>query len=155
MTNNDILRKIRYAFDLRDQQVIKIFKLAEKEVTREEISCWLKKDTDPDFKNIHDKAFATFLDGFISYKRGKREGPQPIPEKRLTNNIVLKKLKIALNLKDVDMVEIILLADLNISKHEINNFFRNPSHSKFVLCKDQILRRFLEGMQYKYRGKQS
>jgi uncharacterized protein YehS (DUF1456 family) len=96
---------------------------------------------------------AIFLNGFINEKRGKKEGVQPEPEKRLNNNIILRKLKIALNLKDEDILEILMLADLRISKHELSAFFRNPNQEQYRLCKDQVLRNFLFGMQKKYLEK--
>ncbi|MFK8008937.1 MAG: DUF1456 family protein [Saprospiraceae bacterium] len=151
MNNNDVIRRVRYTFDFNDDKMIEIFALAEKEVTRAQISEWLKKDEDPDFKGIYDKDLATFLNGFINLRRGKREGPQPKPEKTLNNNLILRKLKIALNLRDDEMVEIFDLVDMRISKHEINAFFRKPTQSQFRFCKDQFLRNFLYGMQKKYR----
>lgn len=151
MTNNDILRRIRYTFDLSDSKMISIFGSAELEVTRAEISDWLKKDDDPAFQKCVDVQFATFLNGFINIKRGKKEGPQPEPEERLTNNIIFRKLKIALNLKAEDVLEILELAERKISKHELSAFFRKPDNKHYRECQDQILRNFLKGMQVKYR----
>lgn len=152
MTNNDVLRRIRYIFDLGDSQMIAIFGQADDEVTREEISDWLKKDDDPAFKNCSDTKLASFLNGFINEKRGKREGEQPKPEKRLNNNIIFTKLKIALNLKAEEVIEILALAGFHIGKHELSAFFRRPDHKHYRECKDQILRNFLKGVQLKYRG---
>jgi uncharacterized protein YehS (DUF1456 family) len=151
MSNNDILRKIRYAFDFSDSKMIEIFALADYEVTRAEVSNWLKRDDDPEFASLYDKVFATFLNGLINDKRGKREGPQPAPEKTLTNNIIFRKLKIALNLTDVDILAIYELVDMKVSKHELSALFRKPTQSQYRLCKDQFLRNFLHGMQIKYR----
>lgn len=151
MTNNDVLRKIRYTFDYSDDQMINLFELGALEVTRAQISDWMKKDDDPAYVNIFDKHLAHFLNGFIIDKRGKREGPAPIAEKTLNNNIILRKIKIALNLKVEDMISIYDEQDFTISKHEISAFFRKPTQSQYRLCKDQFLRNFLMGMQKKYR----
>ncbi len=151
MTNNDILRRIRYTFDLDDSKMMSLFSSAEHQVTREQISDWLKKDDDPAYKNCSDSQMAIFLNGLILDKRGKKEGPQPKPEKRLNNNIILVKLKIALNLKAEDVLEILGLADFRLSKHELSALFRKPGHKHFRQCKDQILRNFLKGVQLKYR----
>jgi uncharacterized protein YehS (DUF1456 family) len=151
MLNNDILRRIRYTFDFEDLQMIKIFGLADLEVTRAQVSDWMKKDEDEDYKLINDKTFATFLNGLINFKRGKREGEQPKPEKQLTNNIILMKLKIALNLQSDDILNILSLFDIRISSHELSAFFRKPGHKHYRECKDQILRTFLKGIQLKYR----
>ena len=152
MTNNDILRRLRYTFELSDDTMIKIFALADKEVTRAEISEWLKKEDDAEHKPIYDQDFATFLNGFINLKRGKKEGEQPKPEKKLNNNIVFRKLRIALGFTDEDIVEALDLVNFRISKHELNAFFRNPTQNQYRPCKDQILRNFIHGIQIKFRG---
>ncbi|MGB0886259.1 MAG: DUF1456 family protein, partial [Chitinophagales bacterium] len=94
-----------------------------------------------------------FLNGFINEKRGKREGEQPKPEKTLNNNIILRKLKIALNLKDTDVIDMLDLAGLKFSKHELSAFFRKPDQKQYRACKDQFLRNFLYGMELKYKKK--
>jgi uncharacterized protein YehS (DUF1456 family) len=132
--------------------MMEIFGLGGMEVTRAEISDWLKKDDDPAFQEIRDKEFATFLNGFIISKRGRKEDEQPLPEKSLNNNIILRKLKIALNLMDDDLIEIMKSVDLRISKHEISAFFRKPTQDKYRVCHDQFLRNFLYGLQLKYKG---
>ncbi len=152
MTNNDIFRRIRYIFNYGDSKMIEIFSIADAKVSREQISDWLKKDEDPEFKNCSDVLLATFLNGLIIDKRGKKEGPQPVPETRLNNNIVFRKLKIALNLQAEDILLLLDLADIEISKHELSSFFRKPGHKHYRECKDQILRNFLKGLQIEHRG---
>jgi uncharacterized protein YehS (DUF1456 family) len=152
MTNNDILRRLRYTFDFSDSKMIALFAIADVTVTREQISNWLKKEEDPDYTNCSDVQLASFLNGLITDKRGKKEGPQPIPEKNLNNNIVFRKLRIALNLQAEDILDIMALADLKISKHELSAFFRKPDHKHYRTCKDQILRNFIKGLQLKFRS---
>ena len=151
MKNNVILRQLRYIFDLNDDQMIDLFAQAEVVVTRPQVSNWLKKDDHEEFQRIKDSEFASFLNGLINAKRGKREGPQPPPEQRLNNNIIFRKLKIALNLKDTDIVEIFDLVRMIVSKHEISAIFRNPKQNQFRVCEDQFLRNFLHGLQVKFR----
>jgi uncharacterized protein YehS (DUF1456 family) len=151
MTNNDILRRIRYTFDFSDSKMIGIFQQADLEVTREQVSDWLKKEDDEAYKECDDVTFATFLNGFINLRRGKKDGPQAEPEKRLNNNIIFRKLKIALDLKAEDVLELLALADFSMSKHELSAFFRKPDHKHYRDCKAQILRNFLMGAQKKYR----
>ena len=152
MNNNDVLRRIRYVFDFSDSKMIAVFGSADYEVTRGQVSDWLKKDDDPAYQECSDTQLAIFLNGLINEKRGKREGAQPEPEKQLNNNIIFMKLKIALNLKAEDVLEILELAEFRISKHELSAFFRRPGHKHYRECKDQILRNFLQGMQLKFRG---
>ena len=151
MTNNDILRRIRYIFDFSDSKMTTIFGLADYQVTREQISNWLKKDDDPAYQECDNTQLAIFLNGLINDKRGKKEGAQPELEKHLTNNIIFMKLKIALNLKAEDILEIMGLVNFRLSKHELSSFFRRPEHKNYRECKDQILRNFLKGVQLKYR----
>ncbi len=152
MTNNDILRRLRYTFDLNDSNMIAVFRAAGHQATRAEISDWLKKDDDPAYQTCKDVLMATFLNGFINQKRGKREGPQPEPEKHLTNNIIFMKLKIALDLKAEDVLSIMELVGFNMSKHELSALFRKPAHKNYRECNDQMLRYFLKGLQVKHRG---
>lgn len=151
MTNNDIIRRIRYIFDFSDSKMMALFKEAGREVTRAEISDWLKKETDADYKNCSDTHLALFLNGLIIDRRGRRDGETPAPEKKLNNNIIFIKLKIALNLKAEDILAMIELADFRMSKHELSAFFRKPGHKHYRECKDQILRHFIKGMQLHYR----
>ncbi|WP_411746569.1 DUF1456 family protein [Reinekea sp.] len=153
MTNNDVLRKIRYIYDLKDDAMIKIFALGDLEVSRSEISDWLKADTEEAYKACRDVTLAHFLNGFIIKHRGKKEGAAPAVETKLNNNIVLRKLKIALNLQAEDMLDLLQLADFRLSKSELSAFFRKPDHQHFRPCKDQVLRNFLQGLQNKHRPK--
>ena len=151
MTNNDILRRIRYTFDYDDKKTMALFASADLDVSREHLSNFLKKDDDTDYLACNDTQLATFLNGLINDKRGKKEGPQPEPEKRLTNNIIFRKLRIALDLKDDDVLEILALAPFALSKPELSALFRKAGHKHYRACKDQILRNFLKGLQHKYR----
>src|SRR5680860_429571 len=129
MTNNDILRRIRYLFNYSDLQVVELFKLAECDVEEVEVSNWLKKDDDPALVELTDKELATFLNGLIVQKRGKREGPPPEPEEELSNNMILMKLKIALKLKSDDIIDLFALVDRKVSKPELSSFLRSADHN--------------------------
>ena len=151
MKNNDIIRRIRYTFNLDDSTMMKLSSSAEKSITRTEISNWMKREDDIGFEEMKDNELAIFLNHFIEKRRGKRDGPAPAAEKRLTNNLIFMKLKIALNLKAEEVLEILKLSGFNLGKHELSAFFRKPGHKHFRECKDQVLRNFLQGMQDKYR----
>ena len=151
MTNNDVLRRIRYIFELSDDAMMKIFKDGGYEASRAEISDWLKKDEDEAFQNCPDYRLAAFLNGLIIKNRGRRDGEQPKPENRLTNNMIFMKLKIAMNLKSEDVQDILGLAGFNIGSHELSALFRRPGHKHYRECGDQVIRNFLKGLQVKYR----
>ncbi|VAW53351.1 Uncharacterized protein YehS [hydrothermal vent metagenome] len=153
MTNNDILRRIRYAFDLNDSKMMKLLSLESEAITREQMSNWLKKEDDEAYQACNDVQLAAFLNNFIDERRGKKEGAKPPLEKHLTNNIILRKLKIALNLKDDDVLSLLEKVDFTVSKHELSALFRKKGHKHHRVCKDQILRNFLKGIQLQYRPK--
>ncbi len=130
-----------------------VFSQAGLSVTRGQVSDWLKKDDAPEQQPCDDRTLACFLNGLINEMRGKKEGPQSEPEDKLNNNIIFKKLKIALNLKAEDILRIIALADFSMSKHELSAFFRKQGHKHYKECQEQILRNFLHGIQIAYRDK--
>lgn len=119
-------------------------------VTREQVSQWLKKDDDADFVSCFDVQLAAFLNGFINERRGKKEGMQAVPEKRLTNNIILTKLKIALNLKAEELIELLATVDFRLNKPELSAFSRKTDHKHYRECKDQVLRNLLQAIDKKY-----
>ena len=151
MTNNDILRRVRYIFNFNDDKMIALFALADYEVSRAQISDWMKQEEDAAYKKLSDPLLAMFLNGLINDKRGKKDGPKPKPETDLSNNAIFMKLKIALSLQAEDILEIMDSQDFRMSKHELSAFFRKVGHKHYRECKDQILRVFLKGLQLKYR----
>jgi uncharacterized protein YehS (DUF1456 family) len=150
VNNNDVMRRLRYTFNFNDKQMVGLFSSAEVVVTREQISQWLKKDTDSDFVMLYDTQLAQFLNGFINNKRGKKSGPQVAPEKRLTNNIILTKLKIALNLQAEELISLLSEVGFRISKPELSAFSRKVGHQHYRECKDQVLRNLLQAIDKKY-----
>jgi hypothetical protein len=70
----------------------------------------------------------------------------------MNNNDIFKKLRVALQLRDDQIVEILELVDFRMSKGEIGNLFRNQDHADFMECGDQVLRNFLNGLVIHLRG---
>lgn len=150
MNNNDVLRRLRYTFNYNDKQMMALFSSAGVSVTREQVSQWLKKDDDADFVSCFDVQLSAFLNGFINDKRGKKEGEQAVPEKRLTNNIILTKLKIALNLRAEELIDLLNTVGFSLNKPELSAFSRKPDHKHYRECKDQVLRNLLQAIDKKY-----
>jgi len=151
MTHNDILRRLRFMFDSGDDEIISVFAAADHAVTRDQIKSWLVDEEDAFYEQLSDTELALYLNGLINHKRGKRPGPQPVPEAHLNNNLIVTKLKIALNLKSEDMIDILSLAGFQLSNHELSAFFRSPDHKHYRMLKDQVLRYFMRGLQMRYR----
>jgi uncharacterized protein YehS (DUF1456 family) len=154
MNNNDIVRQLRYALNMNDSTMIDIFKLADHEIGQSILTGLLKKEDEEGFVNCGDIVLGYFLDGLILYKRGRKEmkpGETRRPDSRLTNNIILKKLRIALELKEDDMLAVLKLAEVDISKSELSALFRKQGHKNYKECGDQFLRKFLKGLSIRYR----
>ncbi len=145
------MRRVRYIFDFSDQLVLSMFELGGYKATKLELVGWLAREEEPDFVMCSDEMLARFLNGLISHKRGPKDDGVPEPEYVLTNNIILRKLKIALNLHADDVLAIFKLNDFTLSSHELSAFFRRPDHKNYRQCLDQLLRNFLDGMEKKYR----
>ena len=71
----------------------------------------------------------------------------------ITNNDIMKKLRVALKLRDTDIIEILKLVDFDISGTELSAIFRREDHANYMPCGDQLLRRFLDGLIIRNRGK--
>jgi len=152
MTNNDILRRLRYVFDYKDSKMIEIFSFVNVKKTQEEIINLLRQDENAKQEECTDIVLANFLNGLIIDRRGKKDAEEPREETDLTNNAILMKIKIALNLKAEDILNILELNNFKISKHELSALFRKDTHKHHRECNNQLLRNFLKGLQLKYRG---
>ena len=153
MIHNDVLRSVRYMLDISDNKVVDIIKLGGLDVTKEDVLTYLKKDEEEGFVRCPDNVMAHFLDGLVFFKRGKDESRPPVPvELPVTNNTILKKLRVAFELKEDDMHAILKSAGFPVSKPELSALFRQPDHKNFRACGDQLLRNFLKGLTLRSRG---
>ena len=173
MENNDILIRLRYALDMKDAEMVEIFKLGGIELTKEEVLKMLTKSNDSDDhvtdhgedtneseKNITctDRMLESFLNGFITLKRGVQEPKpgqptKPVLSNESVNNILLKKVKIGLALTSEDMLDILEKAGVTITKGELSAVLRKEGHRNYKVCGDRYARNFLKGLAVKYRDK--
>lgn len=163
MDNNDILIRLRYALDIKDSDMIKIFELGGITVSKEELLKILANSYSEDSQNIINCDYhmlESFFNGFIIFKRGENKGaddqvvkPQfHIKDSKNVNNVMLKKIKIALALSSDDMLSIFELTDMKISKGELSAVFRKEGHRNYKECGDRYARNFLKGLSLKYRS---
>ncbi len=155
MINNDILRSIRYMLDMSDTHVVETVLLADPGyiIDKVDVQGFLKKEDDEGYVECSDAVLARLLDGLIFHLRGKDDSRPARPvEKRVTNNLVMKKLRVAFELKDVDMHRIFEDAGFPVSKPELSALFRQPDHKHYRACGDQMLRNFLKGLTLHVRG---
>lgn len=154
MITNDILRSVRYMLDLSDQKVVEIVQLAKADfpIDKSDVQAFTRKEGEEGFVECGVPVLAHFLDGLVVYQRGRDDSRAPRPvETHVTNNVVLKKLRVAFELKDVDMHEVFAAAGFPVSKPELSAFFRDRSHKNFRQCGDQLLRNFLRGLTLRLR----
>lgn len=154
MTNNDVLRRLRYALNLSDGKVVELFGLAGYELGGEELDLLYLKEGEEGFVECEDALVGFFLQGLIADRRGKRENGAEgrAPSLRLSNNDILKQLRIALELRDDDVIDIMARAGVRVSKSEVGALFRKKSQPNFRPCGDQFLRNFLSGLTARLRG---
>jgi len=170
VNNNDILVKLKHALDIKDTDMVEIFKLGGVELSEEEVRKMLiesKESNVDDFDNkevdesikCKNGTLESFLNGFITFKRGERDskpGQSEIPSLSIIgnkniNNIMLKKLKIALSLSSQDMLDIFKEAGDLLTKDELSNLFRKEGHKHYKKCDDKHATKFLEGLDKRNR----
>ena len=147
MIHNDVLRSVRFLLDVNDVGIANLFSLGGLEVPLADVGAYLRKEGEPGFAECPDRAMGAFLDGLVVDRRGRREGEPLRPtEGRVTNNVVLKKLRVAFELRDEDIVAALAADEVRISKGELSALFRQPGHSNYRACGDQFLRNVLAGL---------
>ncbi|CAI3789349.1 hypothetical protein AHFPHNDE_03045 [Pseudomonas sp. MM227] len=153
MIHNDVLRSVRYMLDISDGKVADITALGGLEISKADVISYTKKDEEEGFVHCPDAVLAHFLDGLVIYRRGRDESrPAQAVELPVTNNIVLKKLRVAFELKEDDMHAVLKSVDFPVSKPELSALFRKFGHNNYRACGDQLLRNFLKGLTLRVRG---
>lgn len=153
MTNNDYLRSIRFLLDVGDTRLVDIMKLSGISVPLEDVKAFLLNEEDEGYLQCSDEVMAHFLDGLVYFKRGKDESRPVVPfELPINNNTVLKKLRVAFELKEDDMHDVLKLAGFTVGRSELSALLRKRGHINYRDCGDQLLRNFLKGLTLKARG---
>jgi uncharacterized protein YehS (DUF1456 family) len=149
MTHNDLLRRLRYALNLNGASIAELCALGGHGIRPTEVLKLLKKEEETGFVVCDDTVMGAFLDGLIVSRRG-RQDPQPgsarTPDPALTNNLILRKIRIALELNDEAMLAILGKAGVRLSKSELSAMFRAEGHRNYKPCGDQFLRNFIRGL---------
>ena len=159
MNNNDILRRLRFAFDFSNKEAVSLFSLdpsSTKSMNQAAFLTRLAKDDDSNFVECSDAELAAFLDGLIVAKRGLRE-PAPEPAQkpddfRISKNDILKKLRIAMTFQEQDMLKTLEQGGTTMSKSELGALFRKPNHKHYRACGNQVLRNFIKGLTLQLRS---
>ncbi|EGT4253213.1 DUF1456 family protein [Citrobacter amalonaticus] len=153
MLSNDILRSLRYTLKVNNNDMVRILALAEMESTSANFDTWVTKEDEEGFVRCPDIILSGFLNGLIYDKRGKDDSaPELALERRVNNNTVLKKLRIAFSLKTDDIQAIMTQQNVRVSMPEITAMMRAPDHKNYRECGDQFLRYFLRGLTVRLHG---
>ncbi len=150
MQTNKILYMITEALSLSREDVLKAYELEDFKMTEEHLENILAKESTEGYEQCSYEELGVFLDGLISLKRGpgpKRSDDETV---ELTNNLILKKLRAALNLKELEVSIVFGLVDVNLSKQELASLFRKPEHKNFRACSDKLLYSFIRGLDEFY-----
>jgi uncharacterized protein YehS (DUF1456 family) len=147
MDNNDILRRIRYMFDYTDKQMGELATLGGYRLSPRGARARMLREDEQGAIFCEDGILEAFLDGLILHLRGPHPGSAlALARPPLTNNEVLKKMRIALKFRDEDMLKAMRDGGMTISKAELTALFRVPTHRHHRPCGDQLLRKFLVGV---------
>lgn len=151
MINNDVLRSIRFMLNISEFKLVDIVKLGGGEVSQAQMNAFIKKEDEPGFEECPNNVMSRFLNGLIYLKRGKDETRPPLSPELPTNNVVLKKLRVAFELKDEDILSMLESTGFKVSKTELSALFRKEGHHNYRACGDQLLRNFLKALTTKVR----
>ena len=152
MTHNLVIRSLRYTINVSDKKLLEIFSLSGLTLPLNTIENFLKDEEDASYIECDDEAMAHFLDGLIFFKRGKDESKPRFPvEFPIDNNIILKKLKVAFNLKEPDMHEVLEMGGYPVGRSELSALLRKRGQPNYRECGDQVLRYFLKGLKVRFR----
>ena len=154
ISTNEILYRIKKALGLSVDEMLKAYALENYEMKASHLDALLKRRQDKDFMLCSYEELGVFLDGLITLKRGPSPKNNSDDETvELTNNLILKKLRIALELKESETEIIFGLADVTLSKQQLSSLFRKEGHKNFKACSDALLMAFLEGLdEFYYTG---
>ena len=151
MLNNDVLRSLRYTLDLSDNTLLDMLHGVEPDLDIATLRSYLASEGDESFVYMNDELMVGFLDNLILERRGPSPQPAPPTELPLTNNTILKKLRVAFTLHEADLLDILDSVDFEISKPELSALFRKAGHTNYRECGDQLMRQFLKGLTLRFR----
>lgn len=149
MTNNDLLRRLRYALNLNGETIAGLCLLGGCEIRPIDVLKLLKKEEEPGFAVCDNTLIEAFLDGLIISRRGAQDagsGSAKPDGRALNNNLILRKIRIALELNDEAMLAVLKKAGVQLSKSELSAMFRAEGHRNYKPCGDQFLRHFIRGL---------
>lgn len=147
MKPSTVLSRVKDALRLSSDDILKIYQAEGYEIDDGRVEAIFKKPSSKKSQSATYEELGVFLDGLIRVMRGEPAKVVDDDEEIiLDNNLIIKKLKIALNLKSIDIDMIFNLADYPMSRSKIRDILRSSEHPKYKRCSDAVLDAFLEGL---------
>lgn len=146
MNNTERMMRLSHALELEALDIVEIFELGQIEMTEESVELVLSGKTPLDFESLE-----AFLNGLIIFNRGEKPNqgprkPMTIEDPRSTNNVMLKKLKIAFSLNSEDMLDLFKVVEISISKEKLSCLFRKEGHKSYKYARDVYIVGFLKAI---------
>lgn len=149
MDNNELMRRIRYAIQVDDDECARLLALGGYSANAAEARTWRTREGEVGHDACPDEVLTAMLEGLVLDRRGPVSPDAAVPSAesvRIDNNRVLKQLRIALKLQTEDIVEMVSRGGGRLGKSELGALFRKPGTRNYRACGDQVLRWFLSGL---------
>jgi len=161
MNNNDIVRRIRFIFNIKNEDMRRIFELGDLPINGDRYRAIMTKQPieAPRDEYLKRTELERFMNGLIISQRGIKkdaDGQIIAPDFSMQrdndiNNVVIKKLKIAMTYTNEDLMAFWEAADFTVSKGEVGAMLRRKGHPKYLVAGDQFMRKLLAGMAATFR----
>jgi uncharacterized protein YehS (DUF1456 family) len=153
MTANDVLRRLRFALNLPDAELGRLLATVGQPVAPEVIAGYFAREDNEAYVECPDVVLGALLDALVLDRRGPRDpNAPPVVAEALDNNVILRKLRIALSYKEPEMIATLAAGGMRASPSELSALFRQRNHKHYRAAGDQLMRAFFEGLTARLRG---
>ncbi len=151
MKNSYVLSRIKTALQLDNEKILEVFALANNDISFNDLQLLLDQAEDDNKKDCGANILSDFLDGLITDRRGPSDSKKDNKKKvqKITNNSVLKKLRIALDMKEEAMLSVFEMGEVELTAVELGSFFRKHGNKHYRACDDRLLDLFFDGLELK------
>ena len=141
---------------MSNSELIEAYSLVDYSMKNERLENILKRRQDQGYEEANYEELGIFLDGLVLLKRGASDRVSTIEEAvALSNNLIMKKLRVALELKEAELVIVFALAEITLTKRQIGALFRKEGTKNFKYASDELLMAFIEGLdEFYYDGEE-
>ncbi len=152
MKNSYVLSRIKFAFQLDNEKILEVFALVNNDISFKDLQLLLDQAEDDNKKDCGANILSDFLDGLITDRRGPSDSKNNSKKKKvqkISNNTVLKKLRIALDMKEEAILAVFEMGEVELTALELGSFFRKHGNKHYRACDDRLLDLFFDGLELK------